>query len=721
MNIHNHNTGFFLVKACLLISILVIFSQDLESQSAVYDTLTWRKEGASEIVNFPYFNHGDSALVWLQPAAVCSLIAIRFKVIDWEGNMLLDIWDGSNYYPFIYSKDSTDANGWIGVNAEWIEGAWIPGDVILHSPLGWNVTDPAHHFWGPFPYTVTTAHAEHWIETPASLGIQGKVDLRDEPFFIGAAFFPTGGGGFYAQDPYPGSTPYNLFTCHRGLGPGGLYQGWFIRSHHLWFEAVVRYYENTPPVSTDMTVQNYTYAPGPFPISALITDNDAENSANAGVARAYLVYSINGITDSTRMDGPCTGGEFMGMIPSISKHDTVEYYISAYDPHKLRSRSRPVTFARIEPEHPGADYLVILDGKHSADIDTFFDVLFSHIDFQYHRITFELWDISKYNGIDASVMNYGWNTIYVSGWKCEKTIPGQNYFPNLFAEWLEQGTTEAPHNLLYIDQDYFCAHSEYGCDWDGELEEGDFLYDYFNVTGAVSNNHGSNKGGYDSVAVGKIGSDFEEIEILFRPNAWDGLSLRNDLFPDWIIDVGPDAELILNYRDSGHGAGVRMDREYYRAVYIPWPEFFASDTLENGQNAPRTELIEFMRMVLEWMGPYIDPPYPPPPIVEVETGEVDNHVIDVFLLYPNYPNPFNSTTDIRYQIVDGRSFPTTVKIINILGQEVRMLVNEVQEAGAYSIRWDGTDEWGMPVGSGVYFYQLKSGDFVETKRMLLLK
>ena len=80
------------------------------------------------------------------------------------------------------------------------------------------------------------------------------------------------------------------------------------------------------------------------------------------------------------------------------------------------------------------------------------------------------------------------------------------------------------------------------------------------------------------------------------------------------------------------------------------------------------------------------------------------------------------TTDIRYQIIDdGSPTPTSLEIYNILGQGVRRLVDEFKEPGMYTVRWDGKDDFRNNVGSGVYFYQLKTGDFLETKRMLLLK
>jgi len=63
----------------------------------------------------------------------------------------------------------------------------------------------------------------------------------------------------------------------------------------------------------------------------------------------------------------------------------------------------------------------------------------------------------------------------------------------------------------------------------------------------------------------------------------------------------------------------------------------------------------------------------------------------------------------------------TVSIYNMLGQEVRRLVNEEQRQGFHQITWNGRNGFGNPVGSGVYFYRISAGSFVSSKKMLLLK
>ena len=83
-------------------------------------------------------------------------------------------------------------------------------------------------------------------------------------------------------------------------------------------------------------------------------------------------------------------------------------------------------------------------------------------------------------------------------------------------------------------------------------------------------------------------------------------------------------------------------------------------------------------------------------------------------LAQNYPNPFNPVTSIEYSVAG--NVQATLKVYNVLGQEVVTLVDEVQEPGQYSVSWDAGD-----VASGVYFYRLNAGDFSATKRMVLMK
>ena len=109
--------------------------------------------------------------------------------------------------------------------------------------------------------------------------------------------------------------------------------------------------------------------------------------------------------------------------------------------------------------------------------------------------------------------------------------------------------------------------------------------------------------------------------------------------------------------------------------------------------------------------------------------KIKNEFPNEFVLSQNYPNPFNPTTTISYQIPDqlwSRKPSVTLsgveesfvqlKIYDVLGNEIATLVNESQAAGNYSIQFEGSN-----LSSGIYYYQLKTDQFMETKKMLLIK
>jgi hypothetical protein len=91
----------------------------------------------------------------------------------------------------------------------------------------------------------------------------------------------------------------------------------------------------------------------------------------------------------------------------------------------------------------------------------------------------------------------------------------------------------------------------------------------------------------------------------------------------------------------------------------------------------------------------------------------------VFALHQNYPNPFNPVTTLRYDLPENSY--VNVIIYDMLGREIRTLVNTTQDAGFKSVIWDATNDYGKPVSAGVYLYKIQAGEFVQTRKMVLLK
>lgn len=98
-----------------------------------------------------------------------------------------------------------------------------------------------------------------------------------------------------------------------------------------------------------------------------------------------------------------------------------------------------------------------------------------------------------------------------------------------------------------------------------------------------------------------------------------------------------------------------------------------------------------------------------------KTGEGTNNIeITTYELFDNYPNPFNPATTIKYQTPNAGF--VTLKVYDVLGNEVTTLVNERKEEGRYQITFDASS-----LSSGVYIYQMRINDFIDTKKMILMK
>ncbi|MHB2156401.1 T9SS type A sorting domain-containing protein [Calditrichota bacterium GD2] len=100
--------------------------------------------------------------------------------------------------------------------------------------------------------------------------------------------------------------------------------------------------------------------------------------------------------------------------------------------------------------------------------------------------------------------------------------------------------------------------------------------------------------------------------------------------------------------------------------------------------------------------------------VKTAINDNQNNIPNNFVLSQNYPNPFNPTTTIKYGIP--RSVHVTIEIYNLLGQRVDVLINQKKNAGYYQLQWDGSH-----LASGIYFYRMSAGEYVEMKKLLLLK
>jgi hypothetical protein len=150
------------------------------------------------------------------------------------------------------------------------------------------------------------------------------------------------------------------------------------------------------------------------------------------------------------------------------------------------------------------------------------------------------------------------------------------------------------------------------------------------------------------------------------------------------------------------GGSAALDLKF-KTTSFPLGEFWAS--LEIRSNDPDEELVAIpIHMVVDSI------------YTTISTADL---LPNSYRLEQNYPNPFNPTTTIRYQIP--QSEPVKLDIYNVRGQLVRALIRQQQNAGYHVVKWDGRNEQGNLVSSGLYFYKIQAGSFSQTRRMMLLK
>jgi len=191
-------------------------------------------------------------------------------------------------------------------------------------------------------------------------------------------------------------------------------------------------------------------------------------------------------------------------------------------------------------------------------------------------------------------------------------------------------------------------------------------------------------GGIATVNAGMVGAT----QFAFPNNTWFHVKIIVNLYSDiGELKVNNNSICVWQWTLGAHGYG--------GALRLAAVDFFG--------NYPNNEM-------------YVDNFWFGDTFVSVETEGTNP---SVFSLEQNYPNPFNPTTSLQYAI-GSRQF-VTLKVYDVLGNEVATLVNEEKPAGEYEVEFNSHSDAGQNLSSGVYFYKLKAGNFIETKKMILLK
>lgn len=483
--------------------------------------------------------------------------------------------------------------------------------------------------------------------------------------------------------------------------------GWHIRSYAWDWRLYVEWTGDRPPVIDNVTDQPAYLVTTPITIEATITDDNPSGGA-AGVASAKLYYSTNG-TDYTAVNMTATGDVYSAIIPGQEPGTTVYYYIEATDVGGNTRESWLYNYVIFKRTHPT---LFVYDDVtlgvstaktyywYGADPNKLFP--FDTWPAAYGPITDEL--LAKDYEIVVHVMGGG-----------PSNQPGPNYY-DVYKRWLAGATAEVPRRLIISGQDYGWISAFK----DTTFTAGTFEFDYLGIQklGPQDINYDGTAKSYqtpyrvdpvqDNVLTGSYYAfQGDSVKLFYDPYNEVG-------FSNWIDNLTPAAGAVVDFTDPNHSnaaVGVHKEGTNFKTVFwsVDWLalSFYNPADTSSKYHWGLTDVGNLLGNVLDWFGA--------PKLGTKEEATLPK----AYSLKQNFPNPFNPTTAIEYALpVKGL---VKLTIYNMLGQEVRTLVNTAQEANTYRVVWNGLDNHGKMVPSGIYFYTITANNFSATKKMVFLK
>lgn len=700
--------------------------------NGVLDTLSWLDGGN---VNFGGWTD-DYFAEYFVPAADGILHSITFNMSDLPnvsgGGMNVWIYKSNYNWPEINTVDIADAgDAWLGYYDtadgpaafgeadEWHGGGIdsldeaIPGKI--YDPLGEKVWP----MFGAGTVSIEPTADDKGFYTVNLMDLGSEYEFTMGDTFLVVILFTgfddLGDGadyrmGFYASqkevDPQPGLKFYNVNGNATGrLGDNDW--GWYIRSYIWDWRCNVEYTGDRGPVISDVTDLATTLSTEPRTVEAVITDDNPAGGA-AGVASANLVISYNG-GEFTSIPMTNTSGDIWAAeIPAQTTGTSVTYYVEATDVADLYTKELTSHNYFYYGKSAGAQFLLLLDGLGATGYPSQYYFYGTGVDLPY--------DIWAYGAATAELLDL-YTTVF------EITTFGPAYGNAVAVKtWLDQGGK----NYLLAGDEVLGGY--YG--WPGTVvsipagdNDADAFFEYLGVTEY-----------YGDINYGASGD--QNLPWRIYPVAGDAIS---GALADSLTAYGVDTLLYDPYYEVGatnwlDGFGVATDvtvcfkavpNDSLSAAYGTDPlaiGIYKEDaTLDNKTVFLGFDPLSINSAPYAWWSAY--PASPMAKTIEwfgELTGifETEN-VVNKYQLNQNYPNPFNPTTSISYSIPRDEFVRLTV--YNMLGQKVRTLVSSRQVAKSYRVTWDGTDDNGLDVPSGVYFYNIQAGSFVSTKKMILMK
>jgi hypothetical protein len=456
-------------------------------------------------------------------------------------------------------------------------------------------------------------------------------------------------------------------------------------------------------------VISHTVPGNTFELSPVLSARIIDQSTLGTVALHYNTGS-----GWQTVTGTSTGqNNYAFALPTLSQGSNLQYYIQASD-----TIGNTATLPANAPEEvygfkmlPSANTNVLLLFSGSQDYQrtelATYEALLNQQNINYDSYNWEEYDAYSIPAVYSTVLTYA---------SVGSQSPKALYLSTVLMNYLDSGTVTTPKNLLFASDGW--AYSQGGTPNANTMKQ---LFNGYLRTNYIATGLG---GGTNGLA-GPESLNYQSGTILCLDGSPIGVSgteysvyanspdciFANDAVPDWYADLVPYPEIGSENAFAFEGGPVSGHAYLYHGVCatkVQTPIFkafyFSFDLSQLNDTTQRTELFSDL---MDWFG--VQPSATTDPGVPTAKSAIKG----------NYPNPFNPNTTISYYLATPANLELC--IYNIKGQRVKQLYHAPQLAGNHSLSWDGRDDNGVEVGSGIYFIKMSDGKLTSTRKMTMIK
>ena len=476
-------------------------------------------------------------------------------------------------------------------------------------------------------------------------------------------------------------------SWYRNVQPGT--DNWV--AHMMQIEVV---YESIPPIISELPDLCDTFSE-----SRTIWAEVVELEGEGFDVFLTKKVGVSGEPETLEMD--CDIENYFWANIYYNPGDTLYYYVWARDSSRMVQSSARKSFICVEP--PQETKILLIDNSTLKTGNKYIEALNSRgFDYFY-------WNIADHNGIDTTVIHYpDFLTLIVLDGE-EMILPvtdvdEQDIYG--IAVFLDSGG-----NLLIVDMDYLYRWEYIGS---GRFELGDFAYDYLGIedfVGDPDDDYNVDNGGMAdtlllSIADNPVTFAFSADSVAYGPIRYQ---IGDSAVENWADFIEPSdvADGILKGQFSHKGMALCLESEYYRTASFFVPIELTPDT---------AGFHGLLDSTLAWLNENttrLDTTFST--IKTTPTSAINR----TFQLFNNYPNPFNPTTTLSFELQNTER--ASLKIYNLLGEQVAEILDREMEPGTYSLYWTACNADGKLLPSGIYICRLETDSKSVAKKMILLR